>query len=247
MKTKAVRLYGTNDLRLEKFELPKIRDEEILAHIISDSICMSSHKAALQGKNHKRVPDDVDKKPVIIGHEFCGILLEVGKKWQDKFKAGQKFAIQPALNYKGTLDAPGYSYQYIGGAATYIIIPAEVMEMGCLLDYNAEAFFYGSLAEPMSCIVGAYHASYHTTQGSYSHKMGIVEGGSMALLAGVGPMGLGAIDYAIHCDRKPGLLIVTDIDDGRLKRAGSIYTITEAKKNGVDLRYINTKDIKNFK
>ena len=247
MKTKAVRLYGMNDLRLEEFELPQIKDDEILAHIISDSICMSSHKAALQGKNHKRVPDDVDKNPVIIGHEFCGVLLEVGKKWQHKFKAGQKFAIQPALNYKGSLDAPGYSFKYIGGSATHIVIPNEVMEMGCLLDYNADAFFYGSLAEPMSCIVGAYHANYHTVQGSYSHKMGIVEGGNMALLAGVGPMGLGAIDYAIHCDRKPGLLAVTDIDEGRLKRASLIYTVEEAKKNGVDLRYINTKDVKDFK
>ena len=42
MKTKAVRIYGTNDLRLEEFELPAIKDDEILAHVISDSICMSS-------------------------------------------------------------------------------------------------------------------------------------------------------------------------------------------------------------
>ena len=38
MKTKAVRLYGVNDLRLEEFELPEIREDEILAHIISNSI-----------------------------------------------------------------------------------------------------------------------------------------------------------------------------------------------------------------
>ena len=31
------------------------------------------------------------------------------------------------------------------------------METGNLLVYNGEAYFYGSLAEPMSCIVGAYH------------------------------------------------------------------------------------------
>jgi threonine dehydrogenase-like Zn-dependent dehydrogenase len=70
--------------------------------------------------------------------------------------------------------------------------------------------------------------------------MGIVEGGNMAILAGVGPMGLGAIDYANHCDRRPGKLIVTDIDDTRLQRAASIYTVEEAKKNGVELIYINT-------
>jgi len=68
MKTKAVRLYGKNDLRLDEFELPPMKDDEILAHIISDSICMSSYKAALQGADHKRVPKDVDKHLVIIGH-----------------------------------------------------------------------------------------------------------------------------------------------------------------------------------
>ena len=243
MKTKAVRLYGKQDLRLEEFELPAIKDDEILVHIISDSICMSTYKATMQGEDHKRVPSDVAENPVIVGHEFCGEIVEVGSKWQSKFKPGQKFSIQPALNYKGSLDAPGYSYQYIGGSSTYGILPNEVMEQNCLLEYNNDTYFYGSIAEPMSCIVGTYHAMYHTTSGSYTHDMGIKEGGNMAILAGVGPMGIGAIDYAIHCDRKPGLLVVTDIDDARLKRAASIYTVEEAAKNGVKLIYVNTGTI----
>lgn len=245
MKTKAVRLYGTNDLRLEEFELPEIKEDEILAHVISDSICMSSHKAAIQGANHKRVPDDVAENPVIIGHEFCGEIVKVGAKWQDQYTEGERFAIQPAMNYKGSLAAPGYSYQYIGGDATYIIIPNEVMECGCLLNYKGDAFFYGSLAEPMSCIVGGYHANYHTTAGSYVHDMGIVEGGCIALLASAGPMGLGAIDYAIHCDRRPSLVVVTDIDSARLNRAAEILTVEEAAKYGVKLMYVNTNEYEN--
>lgn len=240
MKTKAVRLYGKEDLRLEEFDLPEMKEDEILAHIISDSVCMSTYKAMEQGSDHKRVPKDIDRNPVIVGHEFCGEIVKVGSKWQHKFKPGQKFSIQPAMNYKGSLDAPGYSYRYIGGSATYVIIPNEVMETNCLLEYHNDAFFYGSVAEPMSCIVGTYHAMYHTKNGSYVHNMGIVEGGNMAILAGVGPMGIGAIDYAIHCDRKPGLLVVTDIDEARLKRAASIYTVEEAEKNGVRLVYVNT-------
>ena len=240
MKTKAVRLYGKNDLRLEEFELPEIRDDEILAHIVSNSICMSSHKAAMQGAEHKRVPADIAQNPVIIGHEFCGELVKVGKKWADRYKAGEKFAIQPALNYKGSLDAPGYSYHYIGGNATYVVIPNEVLEMNCLLPYSGEAYFYGSLAEPVSCIVGGYHANYHTTPGSYEHSMGITEGGCMAILAGAGPMGLGAIDYAVHCDRKPSLVVVTDLDDARLTRAAQILTVEKAAEQGVRLLYVNT-------
>jgi L-sorbose 1-phosphate reductase len=246
MKTKAVRLYGEKDLRLEEFELPAIKETEILAKIVSDSICMSSYKAATQGTKHKRIPDNVADEPIIIGHEFCGEIVEVGAKWADQFKACDKFSIQPALVDEngpvGVLSAPGYSYQHIGGDAQYIIIPEEVMTNNCLLAYNGDAFYLGSLAEPMSCIVGGFHANYHTTPGSYVHKMEIVEGGSCAILAGVGPMGLGAIDYAIHADRKPALVVVTDIDTARLERAASIFTVEEAKKNGVELVYVNTSE-----
>ncbi len=243
MKTKAVRLYGKNDLRLEEFELPPIQEDEILARVVSDSICMSSYKVSQQGAKHKRVPDNIHEKPVIIGHEFSGEILDVGGKWQGKFKAGDKFSIQPALNYKGTLDAPGYSFRYIGGDATYIIIPNEVMEMECLLAYTGEGFFPASLSEPMSCIIGAFHASYHIKNGTYIHEMGIKEGGNLAILAGAGPMGLGAIDYAIHCDRKPGLMIVTDIDDDRLNRATSLFTPEKAAEHGVKLKFVNTAQL----
>lgn len=244
MRTKAVRLYGKKDLRLEEFDLPALKDDEVLAHVISDSICMSSHKAALQGADHKRVPNDININPTIIGHEFAGVILEVGKKWQHKFRSGQKFSIQPAMNQMGTLNAPGYSYRFIGGDATDIIIPPIVMEADCLLPYEGEAFFPASLSEPMSCIIGAFHASYHTPPGTYKHNMGIRKRGNMAILAGVGPMGLGAIDYTLHQERKPGLLVVTDIDDNRLTRASSIFTPEHAEKEGVQLIYVNTGKMK---
>lgn len=241
MKTKAVRVYGVNDFRLEEFDLPEMQEDEILAKVVSDSICMSSYKVAIQGAAHKRIPNDVAENPIIIGHEFCGEIIAVGEKWKDRYHPGEKFAIQPALAMPENVHAaPGYSFQYIGGDATYIIIPNVVMERECLLPYKGEAFYTGSLAEPVSCIIGGYHVNYHTQAGTYVHNMGIVEGGKVALLAGVGPMGLGAIDYAIHCDRKPSLLVVTDIDEARLARAASIYTVEEAAKNGVKLVYVNT-------
>ena len=89
----------------------------------------------------------------------------------------------------------------------------------------------------MSCIIGGAHASYHTKSGSYVHKMGIREGGKLALLAGAGPMGLGMVDYIVHCDRKPSLVIVTDIDSARLSRAASILPPSEAERHGVELMY----------
>ena len=246
MKTKAVRLYGEMDLRLEEFELPEIKDDEILAKVVSDSICMSSYKSSHQGAAHKRVPDDVAENPTIIGHEFAGEIVEVGAKWASRFKSGDKFSIQPALNYPGgpvgVLSAPGYSYKYIGGDATYVVIPAEVMEMGCLLPFKGEGFYPASLSEPLSCVIGAMHACYHTTPGSYVHSMEIKDGGKMALLAGVGPMGLAMINYVLHReDRRPSLFVVTDIDQARLDRAASLYTKEFAASCGIELHYVNTK------
>ncbi|MFN8211324.1 MAG: zinc-binding dehydrogenase [Bacteroidales bacterium] len=243
MRTKAVRIYGKKDLRLEEFELPPMGDDEILAQVITDSICMSSYKATQQGADHKRVPSDIHINPTIIGHEFAGLILDVGKKWQHKFHKGQKFSIQPAMAHTGTLDAPGYSYRFIGGDATHIIIPDIVMEADCLLPYEGEAFFPASLSEPMSCIIGAFHASYHVPPGTYNHEMGIKPGGNMAILAGTGPMGLGAIDYALHSGRRPSMIVVTDIDSQRLARAESLFPPTVAQKEGVKLVYVNTSGL----
>ncbi|MEI8086498.1 MAG: zinc-binding dehydrogenase [Paludibacter sp.] len=250
MKTKAIRLYGKKDLRLEEFELPQIKDDEILAKVVSDSLCMSSYKASTQATDHKRIPNDVAENPIIIGHEFAGELVEVGSKWASQFKAGDKFSIQPALNYEdgpvGILSAPGYSYQYIGGDATYVIIPKEVMELNCLLAYKGEGYYPASLAEPLSCVIGAMHANYHTTPGSYVHKMDIVADGKMAILAGVGPMGLAAINYVLRReDRRPSLCVVTDVDQTRLDRAAGLYTVEFAASKGIDLRYVNTSGMQN--
>lgn len=250
MKTKAVRLYGKKDLRLEEFELPEIKENEILARVVSDSLCMSSYKAVTQATDHKRIPHDIDKNPIIIGHEFAGELVQVGAKWAHQFKTGDKFSIQPALYFEdgpvGILSAPGYSYRHIGGNATYVIIPNEVMEKNCLLIYRGEGYYPASLAEPLSCVIGAMHANYHTTPGSYQHNMDIVDGGKMAILAGVGPMGLAAINYVIHRpDRKPSLLVVTDVDQDRLNRAATIYSVGLAASKGIELMYINTSKLEN--
>lgn len=241
MKTTALRIYGKMDLRLESFDLPPVGADGIVAEVVCDSICMSSYKAAKQGPEHKRVPDDCATNPTIIGHEFAGRILEVGAKWQGQFQPGDRFGIQPALMYKGSLDAPGYSFPTIGGDATVVRIPSCVMEVDCLLKYSGDAFFLASLAEPVSCIIGALKAQYHMEPASYEHHMGIRPGGKVACLASAGPMGLGLVDLLVHGDRKPALVVVTDIDQARLDRAASIVTPADAKANGVDLRYVNTK------
>ena len=150
MKTTAVRLYGANDLRLETFELPEIKENEALLRIVTDSLCASTYKAVVQGTAHKRVPPDVAENPVLMGHEMCGEIVQVGAALTDRWSVGQCVVIQPALKLESGYD-PGYSYPYIGGAATYVVVPEIVLERGCMIPYEGDSFFKGSLVEALGC------------------------------------------------------------------------------------------------
>ncbi|MGH4051610.1 MAG: zinc-binding dehydrogenase [Clostridium sp.] len=248
MRTKVAALYGKNDVRIREFDLPEIKDNEILAEVVSNGKCLSTWKAAILGSDHKRVPSNISEHPVIMGHEFAGKIVKVGAYWKDKYKEGDSFALQPAMNYKGSPYSPGYSYEFFGGDATYTILPNELMELDLLLKYNSSYFANASLSEPMSCIIGAFHANYHTTNYVYEHRMGIASGGNLALLASAGPMGLGAIDYAINNGtRTPSRIVVTDIDDNRLNRAKKLISPESAREKGIELIYVNVKNLENPK
>lgn len=241
MKTKAVRLYGANDVRLEEFELRPITSGELLIKIVSDSVCMSTHKTILQGEKHLRVPENIAEHPVIVGHEFCAEVIEVGEKWQGKFSVGDKVVMPPVLSYLGGNLTVGYSFEEIGGVCTYAIVYEHILDNDYLIKLNSDSYFNGSLIEPASCVIRGYKASFHLDE-NYNHVIGIKENGKVAILAGCGPMGLVAIDIALHGNVKPSLVVVTDIDDSRLERAKSIFSPEEAAKDGIKLVFANTTD-----
>lgn len=240
MRTKGVRIYGVKDLRLEEFELPPMGEDEMTATIYTDSICMSTYKVAIMGKENKRVPEDIDRNPILIGHEFCGVITGIGEKWKDKYQIGQRFVMQTSLNVKGSLAAPGFSFPYVGGDATHIVIPNIVMERDCIIKYEGSSWFRGCMAEPMGCIGAGFDGCYHVDPETREHRMGISPGGAMAILGGCGPMGLGCIDYALHCDNHPRLVVVTDVNEERLARAKRIFTKEKADKQGIRLEFLNS-------
>ena len=241
MKTKAVRLYGENDVRLEEFELRPITNGEILIKIICDSVCMSTHKTILQGEKHIRVPSGIKNNPVIIGHEFCAEIVEVGEKWKEKFKVGDKVAIPPVLSYLDNNQTIGYSFKEIGGASTYAIVYEHIIENNYLIKLNTDSFFNGSLIEPVSCVIRGYKANFHLNE-NYEHVLGIYQNVKVAILAGCGPMGLVAIDIALNGNVKPSLVVVTDLDEERLARAKTIYPPEKYQQYGIKLVFIKTTD-----
>lgn len=241
MKTKAVRLYGKKDLRLEEFELPTIKDGEILIKIVSDSVCMSTYKTAIQGQDHIRVPNNVAEHPAIVGHEFCAEIVEVGNRWKNDYKVGDKVIVPPVLSYLGTMDTIGYSFEHIGGDSTYSLVYEHIIENGYLIKVESDAFFRASLVEPVSCVIRGFKGTFHVDEEG-RHFTGLKKGGKVALLGACGPMGLAAIDCALHGDWKPGMIVVTDLDQSRLDRAAAIFDPAEAEKQGIQLVFANTSD-----
>ena len=241
MKTTAVRLYGARDLRVESFDLPEPGAREVLMRVVTDSLCTSTYKAVIQGSAHKRVPPDVAEHPVVIGHEMCGELVAVGSALTDRWQVGQRVVIQPALKLENNYD-PGYSYPYIGGNMTYALVPEIVLERGCLLPYGGDSFYKGSLVEPLGCVLRAFKGMYHTDYTTYTRTDGALRGGRLAILGGAGPMGLGAVELAVHyagCRQ----VVVTDLSEERLQYAAGKCSPAEAKKAGCDLVYCNTSGL----
>ena len=87
----ALRLYGPKDIRLEEVPIPEINDEEILLKPDAAAICGTDVRMWQNGQNGV----DADH-PLILGHEFAGTIVKVGKK-VPFYKEGMQVAMQPNI------------------------------------------------------------------------------------------------------------------------------------------------------
>ena len=238
MIVRGVRMYGKSDLRFEEFDIGEMGEEELLARVVTDSLCMSTHKAALQGSAHRAVPDGIDRHPVVIGHEFCAVVEKVGARAATDLRVGDLFTVQPKMFLNGEIRGPGYSFAAYGGDITHIRVPREALEGNYLLPWRGAGYFHASLTEPYSCIISALRSQYHLADDHKAHVMGPRAGGCMAVLAGCGPMGIGMAQcaMAMEAEARPGLIVVTDIDAGRVARARQLL----APQNGVRVEVVDT-------
>lgn len=61
MKATAAVLSGKNQVYVKEVDLPEIGEEELLVKIVSNSVCLSTYKAAIRGGDHKRVDEELAK------------------------------------------------------------------------------------------------------------------------------------------------------------------------------------------
>ena len=146
---RAAVFYGERDLRVEEFELPPLKEGEILVKVKACGICGTDvHIFNGEEGSAKVTP------PIILGHEFCGVVVETKSSL---FKVGDKVSIDPNI-YCGvcrfcrsgkvqlceSLTALGVNLN--GGFAEYAIVPEKQAILFEDIDFEEAA-----LAEPLAC------------------------------------------------------------------------------------------------
>jgi threonine dehydrogenase-like Zn-dependent dehydrogenase len=204
---------------VENFPIPQIADDEVLMEIKAVGICGTDH--SLHKWNEAIANSYKLTWPSVFGHEFSGVLAEVGSKAPADLKVGDRVTANP-VKYCNTCsycdegltnicdNRPFYGTDLPGAFAKYMKIRASnVIKMP-----DAVSFVQGALIEPLCVALNAVDR--------LNPQMG-----ETAVVIGPGAIGLlmvAVLKQARGIDK----VIVTglDADAGRLKVAEQLGAIT---------------------
>ena len=224
---------GFDNLSLIGIFTPKLKPNEILFRVDSNSLCASDYKIISLGNEHPRIKKfniDLERIQAVLGHEMAITVMEVGKDVIGRFKTGQRYAVQADLRETG--EAVGYNIQ--GGLQQFGIFGSNVYNYLIPIPDNV-GFSQASLTEPPACV---YHA-YDPRDVQRSDKI-------LWVMGGAGPMGKIHIDYLLRRKQKGELpsfnrLIITEMEESRLKQAEKEF-LEKAKGVGIKLDLVNLKE-----
>ncbi|UCC40729.1 MAG: zinc-binding dehydrogenase [Candidatus Aminicenantes bacterium] len=213
---------GKGNIELRDVAEPNVEANEVKIKVEAAGICGSD----LHIYNWDiGIPTRV---PFIIGHEFSGIITEVGKN-VTRFKGGERVTAENSRlvcghcrycmtgNYNLCTERKATGYAFDGAFANYCVIPEERVH---LLPNNVD-FITAALSDPSACV---YHAIQELTG---------IDTGDIVLITGAGAMGLFSVQYV---KANGGIAIITGLekDVKRLvlaKELGADVTVNISKEN----------------
>ena len=102
MLMKAARWHGKQDMRFEHIEKPKPRRDEALIEVKRCGICGTDLHEYVHGAQtlwvDKPHPLTGHMGPLVMGHEFSGVIAELGDDLDPKWKVGDRVCIMPLLH-----------------------------------------------------------------------------------------------------------------------------------------------------
>ncbi|MEB8131619.1 2,3-butanediol dehydrogenase [Mammaliicoccus sciuri] len=226
---KAAVWYGQKDVRVEERTTKELQSNQVKVKVSWAGICGTDLHEYLEGpifiSTDKPDPFLGQKAPVTLGHEFAGVVEDIGSK-VTKFNKGDRVVVNPTVsNHKKEENIDLYDgYSFIGlgsdgGFAEFTNVPEEnVYKLP-----NNVSDKEGALVEPTAVAVQAV-------------KEGNVLFGDTVAIFGAGPIGLLTTIAAKAAGASK--IFVFDLSEERLKKAkevGATHTINSGESNPVDV------------
>jgi L-iditol 2-dehydrogenase len=222
-KMRAALLYGVKDLRVENIDRPKVGADEVLVGVKAATTCGTDTKIFQRG-----YVEGVIHYPTIFGHEWAGVVAEVGENvsWPTEgmhVRAGNSApCLRCNMCQKGNYNLCEDMIWLWGAYAEYIKVPSRMVtlnmqEIPSHLNYEEAA-----LAEPLACVLHGIE------------KANVTLGDTVAII-GAGPIGLLHLVTAKKIGAEK--VIITDLVDERLQRAeqlGADEAVNAKEENPVD-------------
>lgn len=202
---KAAILYGAKDIRVGEAPMPEIRPDEVLVESKAAGICGTDLHIYL-GEFASRV-----RYPAIQGHEFGGVVVEVGSKVRG-FAVGDRVTVDPVISCH---HCPACRTGHVNACRTLKLLGID-LDGGYGQYVAAPASHLYKLPDsvPMSHVpmVEMYALGHHILE-----RGGVQPGETVAIL-GVGKLGLSILDVLCH-GASPGFTVVSDRQPFRLATA----------------------------
>jgi len=223
---KAAQYLRPGELKLEDIDVPEIDCEELLVKVEVALTCGTDLKIYRRGHRLAR-------PPMTMGHEFAGVVADVGNR-VTAFKKGMRvvaansapcnvcfFCRRGKPNLCEHLEEDLIGFSAPGSYAEYVRVPAKIVRQNVHRIPDHVSFKEAALLEPLACVV-------------HGNDLADIRLGDSVVIVGAGPIGLLHLQLANH--RGAEKVIVIDVSDVRLenaRRLGAQNTINAEKENQI--------------
>ncbi len=152
------------DGRPAETAVPGFGPDELLVRHDAVGICFSDIKVIRAGQDHPRIYEDMQTRPVILGHEVSLTVVGVGARLAGRYRVGGRFVLQADIYVDGISRA--YGYDLPGGFSQFNTIGEPVLngDAGSYLVpiQPQTGYAESALTEPWACVEAAYTPVYRS-------------------------------------------------------------------------------------
>jgi len=221
---KAAVLEEVRKVTVREIPTPKPEQGMALVRVRACGVCLTDYKAYSGERNNVTFP-------VIVGHEFSGVVEEVGKG-VSQFRPGDEVVVSPTVScglcsncrrgfphycrYGATIGGDGMEKVLPGAFAEYVLVPEQALYR----KPSSVSFEAAALTEPLA---GCYKGLIEYSGMKVGEDLVIIGAGSMGLLLTMLAHRAGA-----------GYIVLLDVDSWRLEFARKLHATYTVNIREVD-------------